>query len=97
MGEIFLDYGQIYDQTSSLYRHVFGDLQPRTDNDYSQLNQLLSLLSGSTISAMTENVDLNRLKSLMALSTLNKLILFMSSSTKEFELNEIMMSHGFQI
>ena len=92
MSEIKIDYAAVYSRTAELRNHINSDLLTRIENEYSQIQSELDGVDGAASAELKREMDENKKKEITVLQTLDRLLMFMICSAKEFELSDKTMS-----
>ena len=88
MSEILINYEQVYSRTAALQSHINNDLLTRIENEYAQIQAMIDRTDGATNARLKEQMEANRKKYIVMMDGLNRLLSFMSNSSREFEQNE---------
>ena len=97
MGTIHVKYDEVYAEAARLRSHISSNIVERANAEYSQIQMTLSHADGATNARLSEAMEENRLKTLEAANTLEKLLQFIAASTKQIEINEQRIARGMSI
>ena len=87
MRTIHVKYDEVYAEVARL-RSVAANTVNRVNNEYRQIQSQLGRVDGATNATLVEVMDANCQKAVLATETLDKLLEFISCSTKQIEINE---------
>ena len=93
MGQIQINYEEVYRRTAQLRNRINYDLLSRIENEYRNLDSVIDELDGATAAALKKTMEENRQKSIAAAAVLDKLLSFMANSSQQVELNEQIMAN----
>jgi len=89
MSDIVVKYDEVYSRTAELKKRIGSDLTTRINDEYAQIENLLSSsVDGATTASLLEVVAFSKRKSIAAASALEKIVDFMADSAKEIQRNE---------
>ena len=89
MRTIQVKYDEVYAETERLRAHISSNITSRANTEYRQIQSTLrSQVDGATNARLTEAMEANRQKTLEAANILDKLLLFISASARQIEINE---------
>ena len=84
-GEILINYEQVYSTVAEMRSYIQSDILTRAASDYEQIQSMLEQVDGATNARLKENMEEQKMKSIMVANTLDKLLSFMTNTAKEFE------------
>lgn len=94
MGQIQINYEDVYSKTTKLKGYINSDLLTRIKNEYNQIQSLIDKSDGATTASLKEAMKLNQQKSIEVAMTLDKLLSFMENSSKQMQINELKMANA---
>ena len=87
-GEILINYEQVYSRCAELRNYIKSDVLVRAEGEYMQIESMLDRMDGATNARLMENMEAQKMKSIIVANTLDKLLSFMVNTSMEFERNE---------
>ena len=88
MRTIHVRYDEVYAETTKLRSYLASNVVGRADAEYRQIQSNLSRMDGATNAALMEVMEANHQKTLVTADTVDKLLDFIATSTKQIEMNE---------
>jgi len=88
MGTIHVKYDEVYAEVAKLKSNLISNVVGRADADYRQIQMNLSRMDGAANAMLMEVMQENYRKTLMTADTMDKLLDFIATSTKQIEINE---------
>ena len=88
MGEILINYDEVYRKTAELKSYLEGDLFSQIESEYAQIQSGLDKVDGAANASLKEEMQQNKEKTLMMAKTLYKIYSFIEHSAREFEQKE---------
>jgi len=92
--EIRISYEEVYEKAAELRTRLTTELR-ELDTAYRQAQMTLRGLDSRTNAVYTEAMEANRIKARVTAETLEKLISFIESSTRQVERDETTISRAF--
>jgi len=94
MSQIKINYADIYERTARMRGQITTCLN-QMDAEYRQLHRrLINNTDGAASAAIGDAIEENRIKSYEMASTLQKLVSFMTNSTRQIEAEEIRIANA---
>lgn len=87
MGTIHVKYDEVFAEVERL-RGMSSGVAAKVGADYSRIQSRLSDVDGATSAALVSVMDANRQKAVLALDTLDKLLVFIAGSAKQIKISE---------
>jgi len=94
MGEIKINYAEVYAKTAEIRKHIQSELQ-QMDTVYRQTQSSLQRMDSSTNAAIIETMALNQEKNRASAEVLTKLLSFIDTAAKQIERDESMIANVF--
>ena len=86
--EILINYSEVYSKTAELKSYIDSELMVRLNNEYQHIQSILDGVDGATNASLKSAMELKLKKSVAVAKTLDKLLTFMATSSKEIEMQE---------
>jgi len=93
MGQIQINYEEVYSKTAKLRNLINSDLLTRIENEYGQIQSMIDNLDSATNARLKESMEENRQKSIAAAKVMDKLLSFMANTSLQVQLNEQAMAN----
>jgi len=85
MGNILINYEEVYSKTKEMKSYIENDLFPQIENEYTQIQSALDKVDGAANTSLIEEMQQNKEKTIMMAKTLYKIFAFIEYSAMEFE------------
>ena len=94
MGTIHVKYDEVHAEVSKLRSNLASNVVGRADAGYRQIQTNLSRMDGAANAMLVEVMQENYRKTLVTAETVDKLLNFIASSTRQIEANEQRMARA---
>ncbi len=93
MAAIQINYDEVYAKSTQLRKHIAEDISGNAEKEYNRIIQKLEQLDGAANAELISAIEQNKQKTLMVSKIMDKLLSFMSNSSKQVEINEQRMAY----